>query len=93
MSNNKENKDLGYFKNLQYDIVIKKRKNRFVLFIPELAIVEEDENLEKAYEKLESEKEKYFSRLQRDRENTSRSKMDDHKRSTYVLRFIFDAVL
>jgi len=40
--------------------VVKKGKKRFIVFIPELAVVEEDESLDKAYEKFDSEKEKYF---------------------------------
>ena len=63
MKNNRKKKDLEYYKNLKYNVVLKKRKNRFILFIPELAIIEEDGNLEKAYEKLELEKEKYFQEM------------------------------
>lgn len=59
---NKE-KDLEYFKDLKYDVVMKKRGNLFVLFVPELACIEEDENLEKAYEKLEMGKESYFREM------------------------------
>lgn len=58
-----EEKDLGYYKNLKYDVVLKKKGDFFVLFIPELACVTEDESLEKAYEKLELEKEKIFKKL------------------------------
>lgn len=53
-------KNLDYFNNIKYDVVIKKRGNKFFLYLPELSLVEEDENLDKAYEKLESEKVKYF---------------------------------
>ena len=64
MKGNTENqKDLEYFKKLQYDVVVKKRKDRFVVFIPELAIVEEDESLDKAYEKLDLEKERYLQKM------------------------------
>lgn len=59
---NKE-KDLEFFKKLKYDVVMKKRGNLFVLFVPELACIEEDESLEKAYEKLEMEKESYFRKM------------------------------
>ena len=62
-SNTEKHKDLEYFRELQYDVVVKKRKDRFIVFIPELAILCEDENLEKAYEKLEYEKEKYFQEM------------------------------
>ena len=63
MRSDKNNKDLEYYKKLQYEVITKKRKNRFEVIIPELAIIEEDESLEKAYEKLESEKEKYFQEM------------------------------
>ena len=62
-SNTEKQKDLEYFKKLQYDVVVKKRKDRFVVFIPELAIVEEDESLDKAYEKLDLEKERYLQKM------------------------------
>jgi len=56
-------KDLEYYKKLHYDIILKKKSGRFVLSIPELCCIEEDVSLEKAYEKLESEKEKYFQEM------------------------------
>lgn len=56
-------KDLEYFTNLKYYIVVKKVKDKFVLYISELSLYEEDENLEKAYERLESEKGKYFQKM------------------------------
>ncbi len=62
-SNTEKQKDLEYFKKLQYDVVVKKGKKRFIVFIPELAVVEEDESLDKAYEKLDSEKAKYFQEM------------------------------
>ena len=62
-SNTEKQKDLEYFRKLQYDVVVKKKKKRFIVFISELAILCEDENLEKAYEKLEYEKEKYFQEM------------------------------
>ena len=63
MRSDKNNKDLEYYKKLQYEVITKKRKNRFEVIIPELAIIEEDESLEKAYEKLELEKEKYLQTM------------------------------
>ena len=63
MRSDKNNKDLEYYKKLQYEVITKKRKNRFEVIIPELAIIEEDESLEKAYKKLELEKEKYFQTM------------------------------
>ena len=64
MNSNVENqKDLEYFKKLQYEVVVKRRKGGFIVFIPELSIIEKDESLEKAYEKLELKKEKYFQEM------------------------------
>lgn len=61
MDNNEKN--LEYFKNLKYNIVVRKNKDKFILYIPELNLFEEDESFEKAYEKLKSEKEKYFQKM------------------------------
>ena len=60
MGKDDKKKDLDYYMSLQYEVILKKRKRGFALYIPELAIVEEDENLQKAYEKLKSEKNNYF---------------------------------
>ena len=56
-------KNLEYYKKLNYDVVLKKKGDCFVLFIPDLCCIEEDISLEKAYEKLELEKEKYFQEM------------------------------
>lgn len=56
-------KDLEYYKKLYYDVILKKKGGRFVLFIPELCCMGEDVSLGKAYEKLEMEKEKYFKEM------------------------------
>lgn len=61
MTNNERN--LEYFTNLKYYIVVRRVKDKFVLYIHELSLLVEDENLVKAYEKLESEKEKYFKKM------------------------------
>ncbi len=61
MGNNEKN--LEYFKSLKYDILVRRGKDKFTLFIHQLCLFAEDENLEKAYEKLESEKEKYFRQI------------------------------
>ncbi|MCK9614367.1 MAG: hypothetical protein M0R48_02550 [Candidatus Omnitrophica bacterium] len=55
--------DLEHFKNFKYDVVIKKRGKKFVLVIPELGIIEEDDNLEKAYQRVEAGKEKHFQKI------------------------------
>lgn len=62
-SNDEKQKDLEYFKKLQYEVGVKRRKGEFIVFIPELSIIEKDGSLEKAYGKLEFEKEKYFQEM------------------------------
>lgn len=57
---NVEEKSIG---NLQYNITITKKGNKFVLFINELGIIELDENLEKAYQKVEAEVKKYIQKM------------------------------
>ena len=52
--------DISYLMSLKYDTVVKKTKERFILIIPELALISEDGKLDNAYKKLESEKEKFF---------------------------------
>ena len=44
-------KKLEYYKGLNYDVVLKKKGDCFVLFIPDLCCMGEDAILEKAYEK------------------------------------------
>lgn len=46
-----------------YRIIINKKKDKFVLFIAELGIVEEDLSLEKAYNKVEAEVKKYIQKM------------------------------
>ena len=48
---------------LKYEITLKRRGNLFWLFIPELAIVVEHDNLNSAYLKLEEEKKRYFEKM------------------------------
>ncbi len=55
-----ERKDLNYYKNLPYDVIVRKKGGLYLVFIPELSLVEEDEHFDKAHEKLEKAKEKYF---------------------------------
>ena len=55
--------DLKHFENLEYTVVIKKRGNKFILLIPELGIAEKDENLEKAYQRIQLEKERYIKKM------------------------------
>ncbi|MFC1694319.1 hypothetical protein ACFL1R_12540 [Candidatus Latescibacterota bacterium] len=58
-----EMKVLAYYETLKYDIHLRQCGDNFVLFIPELSIIEEDENLEKAYEKIEKAKIIYFKKM------------------------------
>lgn len=55
--------DLDNFKNLEYDVIIKRRGKRFILFISEIGIIVEDEDLGKAYQRIELEKEKYIKKM------------------------------
>jgi len=59
----KHEKDLEYFKNLKYNTVVRKNKDKFLLYIPELSLLEENKNIDKAYEKLVAEKEIYFQKM------------------------------
>lgn len=59
-----EEKDrLEYYNQLTYQCVLKKKGNLFILLVPELQLVVEGESLEKAYEKMEKEKELYFKEM------------------------------
>ena len=58
-----EVKDIEYYKQLQYDVRLIKKGEKFILFIPELSLIEEDENLEKAFEKVEKEKDDFFKKM------------------------------
>ena len=48
-------KDLTYYKKLNYDIILKKINDDYYLFIPELSLIVEEKSLNEAYEKLEKE--------------------------------------
>ena len=62
-SNAKNLKGLEYYKRLNYEVLVKKKKDTFIVSVPELTIVEEDESLDKAYEKMNLEKEIYFEKM------------------------------
>ena len=55
--------ELEHFKSKSYDVKLRRTGNIFSLFVPDLSIVAEDESLEKAYDKLEKEKEKFFKKM------------------------------
>ncbi len=59
----KNKRDLKYFENLKYNILLKKKNEIFILFIPELSIIVEDYDLSIAYNKIQEEKSKYFSNI------------------------------
>ena len=56
-------KDIIYFQSLSYDVIVRKKGQFCVLLLPELSIIVQDESLDKAYAKLETEKEAYFRRM------------------------------
>ena len=55
--------DLNHFMHLNYSVILKKVKDSYFLLIPELSMIVEDEDLSKAYEILEREKEAYFNKI------------------------------
>tara|TARA_B100000315_G_C14591633_1_gene596146 strand:- start:1137 stop:1730 length:594 start_codon:yes stop_codon:yes gene_type:complete len=57
------NKDLKYFKNLMYNVILRKNNGLYYLFIPELSIIVENEDLEDAFNSIESEKQIYFENV------------------------------
>jgi len=54
-------KDLSYYTQLNYDIIIRNHGNLYYLVIPELSLIVESEDLSDAYKKLEKEKKQLFS--------------------------------
>ncbi|MFC1574218.1 hypothetical protein ACFL30_03460 [Candidatus Latescibacterota bacterium] len=58
-----EKKDISYFMNLNYEVILKKKDNLYCLIVPELSLVVTDENLESGYEKLREEKEAFFKKI------------------------------
>lgn len=58
-----EQKDLGYFMKLNYNVTLTKNRGFYYLFIPELSLIAEGETLKESYEKLEQEKTAYFKRI------------------------------
>lgn len=56
-------KGADYYKNLKYDVMVRKADDKFTIFIPELGLIAEGESLEKAYRELESVKSRYFETM------------------------------
>ena len=54
---------LEYLNSIQYNVSVKEKNNKFFLIIPELSIIAVGADLTKVYEDLNSQKQKYFTRL------------------------------
>jgi hypothetical protein len=59
---NKE-KNLDHFMALNYDVVMRRKKDDFYMFIPELSIIAYGKSAGEAYENLLTEKEKFFNNI------------------------------
>ena len=59
---NKE-KNMDHFMALNYDVVMRRKKDDFCMFIPELSIIGYGKTVDDAYENLTVEKEKYFKNI------------------------------
>lgn len=59
----KNKKDLEYFKALKYNVGIRKKHEKIILFIPELGVIATDDNLDNVYKNLELQKENYFKAM------------------------------
>ena len=58
-----QQKDLEYFMKLNYNVILKRKDSYYYLFIPELSIIVENEDLDEAYKKLEKDKVLYFKKV------------------------------
>ena len=56
-------RNLAYFMGLRYDVLLKKVKDTYCAFIPELSLFVEGKSASEAYENLEQEKAQYFKRV------------------------------
>ncbi|MCK5541107.1 MAG: hypothetical protein KAI40_00325 [Desulfobacterales bacterium] len=54
-------KDLSYYTQLNYDIIIREQNQLYYLLIPELSLIVESKDLNNGYKKLEEEKKLFFS--------------------------------
>ncbi len=57
-----QQKDLEYYMNLNYEVIIKMKNERYYLIVEELSIIVEGDTLNEAYEKIHKEKEQYFKK-------------------------------
>ena len=56
-------RNLAYFMGLRYDVLLKKVKDTYCAFIPELSLFVEGKSASEAYENLEQKKTQYFKRV------------------------------
>jgi len=57
------NKDIDYFNELSYDVILRKKGDGFILFIPEISCLSEDKDLSVAYQKLKVRKQELFHEM------------------------------
>ena len=57
-----DEKSVDYYMNLPYDIALTKKDGRFILFISELHLIVQDEDLNEAYRQLEGERRSLFEK-------------------------------
>ncbi len=57
-----DEKSVDYYMNLPYDIALTKKDGRFILFIAELHLIVQDEDLNEAYRQLEGGKRSLFEK-------------------------------
>jgi len=82
-------KDLEYFMKLNYNVILKKRNELFFLYIPELSLIVEKNNLDEAYEELEKEKEIYIKNaLDLDAQDTIEEPVPIKLRKSLVANFL-----
>ncbi len=58
-----KNKDLQYFKNLNYTVILKRKGGFYYCFIPELSLIAQGKDVNEACKNLENEKEHYFKNM------------------------------
>lgn len=63
MSKSTKKKNLTYFMNLEYGLILKRVKNKYYLFLPELSLIAEGKSLDGVYKNLERQKQRYFKNI------------------------------
>jgi hypothetical protein len=56
-------KNLDYFMNLNYMVILERKKGLYYSFIPELSLIAKGKDVNEAYKNLENEKEAYFKKM------------------------------